>query len=122
MKFVVTSAKDAGFPAKRVQEVELAVEEALVNIINYAYPEQDNGDVEVSCGLDDQGRFFIEIRDKGIPFDVGAHSDTDFNGDISERKIGGFGIFLIRKMADKVHYMRDEEENVLTLIITRSQA
>ena len=122
MQFVVTSAKDAGLPAKRVQEVELAVEEALVNIINYAYPEQDKGDMEVKCGLDDQGRLLIEIRDRGVPFDVSSYSEPDLNANISEREIGGLGIFLIRKMADKVHYMRDGEENVLTLIITRSLA
>jgi serine/threonine-protein kinase RsbW len=122
MQFVVTSARDAGFPARRVQETEIAVEEALVNIINYAYPEQDNGDVEVKCGLDNQGRLLIEIRDKGIPFDVGSHSDPDLNVNIAERKIGGLGIFFIRKMADKVHYRRDGEENVLTLVITRPEA
>lgn len=122
MQFVVTSARDAGFPARHIQEIELVVEEALVNIINYAYPEQDNGDVEVKCGLDDQGRLLIEIRDKGIPFDVGSYSAPDLNVNFSENKIGGLGIFLIRKMADKVHYRRDGEENVLTLIITRSEA
>ena len=62
IQFVVATARDAGFPAKRVQEIELVVEEALVNIINYAYPEQDNGDVEVKCGLEDQDRLLIEIR------------------------------------------------------------
>ena len=117
MQFVTTSARDAGFPDKRVQEIELAVEEALVNIINYAYPDQDNGDVEVTCGLDGQGRLVIEIRDSGVPFDVGDQSDPDLNANIAERKIGGLGIFLIRKMADEMRYQRDGEENVLTLVI-----
>jgi len=119
MTFVVASAEDAGFPAKRVHEVELAVEEALVNIINYAYPDRENGDVDVQCGLDDQGRFIIEIRDKGVPFDVGAHSDPDLNANFAERKIGGLGIFLIRKMADEMHYRREGQENILTLIILK---
>ena len=122
MQFVVTSARDAGFPPKRVQEVELAVEEALVNIINYAYPDQENGDVEVSCGLDDQGRFLIEIRDKGIPFDAESHSDPDLNANITERKVGGLGIFLIRKMVDEMRYQREGEENVLTLVIRKPEA
>ena len=122
MQFVVTSARDAGFPPKRVQEMELAVEEALVNIINYAYPDQENGDVEVTCGLDDQGRFLIEIRDKGIPFDAESQSDPDLNANIAERKVGGLGIFLIRKMADEMRYQREGEENVLTLVIRKPEA
>lgn len=118
---MVTFARDAGFPAKRVQEVELAVEEALVNIINYAYPERENGDVEVKCGLENQDRFLIEIRDKGIPFDVESHSDPDLNANISERKVGGLGIYLIRKMADEVRYRREGEENVLSLVILKRE-
>ena len=121
MQFVTTSTRDAGFPDKRVQEIELAVEEALVNIINYAYPDRDNGDVEVTCGLDGQGRFIIEIRDSGIPFDGGAQSGPELNATIAERKIGGLGIFLIRKMADEMQYKREGEENVLTLTILKPQ-
>lgn len=119
MQFVVASARDAGFPARRVQEIELAVEEALVNVINYAYPDQENGEIEVKCGLEDQGRFLIEIRDKGIPFDVESHSDPDLNADIAERKVGGLGIFLIRKLVDEMRYQREGEENVLTLVILK---
>ena len=121
MQFVNTSARDAGFPDKRVQEIELAVEEALVNIFNYAYPDRDNGDVEVTCGLDGQGRLIIEIRDSGIPFDAGTQSGPELNATIAERKIGGLGIFLIRKMADEMRYRREGEENVLTLFILKPE-
>ena len=121
MQFVITSARGAGFTDKRVQEIELAVEEALVNIINYAYPDQDNGDVDIKCGLEDQERLVIEIRDSGVPFDVGAQSDPDLKANIAERKIGGLGIFLIRKMADEMRYKREGEQNVLTLIILKPQ-
>ena len=121
MRFVIGSTKDAGFPDKRVQEIELAVEEALVNIINYAYPDREDGDVEITCGLDGDGRYIIEIRDSGIPFDVGAQSDPDLNASIAERKIGGLGIFLIRKMADEMYYKREGDQNVLTLVILKSE-
>lgn len=119
MHFVIRSSRDAGFTEKRVQEIELAVEEALVNIINYAYPEREDGDVEVTCGLDGEGRYIVEIRDSGVPFDVAAQSDPDLGSNIAERKIGGLGIFLIRKMADEMQYKREGEENVLTLVILK---
>lgn len=119
MSFVIDSSKEAGFSDKRVQEIELAVEEALVNIINYAYPDREDGEVEISCGLDGEYRYVVEIRDSGVPFDVAAQSDPDLNANIAERKIGGLGIFLIRKMADEMQYRREGDENVLTLVILK---
>ena len=117
--FVTRSSRDAGFSDKRVQEIELAVEEALVNIINYAYRDREDGEVEITCGLDGEGRYIVEIRDSGVPFDVTAQSDPDLNPNIAERKIGGLGIFLIRKMADEMQYKREGEQNVLTLVILK---
>ena len=77
--------------------------------------------MKITCGLEDQGRFLIEIRDRGIPFDVDSHSDPDLDANITERKVGGLGIFLIRKMADQVQYQREGEENVLTLVILKPE-
>ncbi|MBW1942101.1 MAG: ATP-binding protein [Deltaproteobacteria bacterium] len=77
--------------------------------------------MEIICGLEDQERFIIEIRDSGVPFDVGAQSDPDLDATIAERKIGGLGIFLVRKMADEMQYKREGEENVLTLLILKPE-
>jgi serine/threonine-protein kinase RsbW len=114
--FVSGCTKEKGFSDKRIKEIELATEEVLVNIFNYAYPE-GYGDVEVKCSLDNDTRFIIEISDSGIPFDSLSLADPDVTSDISERKIGGLGVFLVRKIADEVHYRRDEGKNILSLIL-----
>lgn len=116
IQFVSVRAKRQEFTRKRVKEIELATEEALVNIFNYAYPE-NTGEVEVRCKMDDDNRFTLEILDNGIPFDIQSISEPDLTENISKRKIGGLGIFLIRKMVDEVQYRRDGESNILTLII-----
>ncbi len=117
MRFISDFAKAQGFTEKRIREVELATEEALLNIFNYAYPERVDGEVEVSCRMDEKSGLIIEILDNGKPFDVQSAPDPDLNLDVSERKIGGLGIFLIRKMADEVNYRREGENNILTLVI-----
>jgi len=110
-------AKAQGFDQERISKIELAAEEALVNIIHYAYLERP-GDVEMICQVD-RGRFIIEIIDSGIPFDVTATPDPDVTAGIQEREPGGLGIFFMKKMMDEVRYRRENDRNILTLIIQK---
>jgi len=119
--FVTTCSREQGFEKKRVHEIELATEEALINIFNYAYKE-NNGDVEIICKLDENKRFIIEIVDTGIPFNVLSVASPDITADISERQLGGLGVFLIKKFTDAVQYRHEGNKNILTLIIKRGQA
>jgi anti-sigma regulatory factor (Ser/Thr protein kinase) len=108
-------AKKQGITPGKVTEIEIALEEALVNIINYAY--QNNiGDIKVTCFLDDDNRFTIAIEDTGAHFDVLSVDQPNLSSKISERKIGGLGIFFIRKLMDGVLYQRKGNKNILTLI------
>jgi len=111
-------ARELGFDQKRISEIELAGEEALVNIFNYAY--QGNvGDVEVICKLDRNERLIIEIIDSGTPFNLLSIEEPDTTVDISERRIGGLGVFLVKKLTDDVQCRREGEKNILTLIINK---
>ena len=112
---VSSCAKKQGFSTKKVQEIELATEEALVNVFKYSYPE-GAGDVEVVCTLEGN-TLMVDIIDSGIPFDVTSVRDPDINADISDRKIGGLGIFFIKKLMDDVRYQRENDRNVLRLVI-----
>jgi len=106
-----------GMAGDRIPEIELATEEALVNIFNYAYTGREPGDVEVRCQAEGEGRLIVEFRDSGSPFDVTALADPDLDAPLPERKVGGLGIFLIRKMVDEVLYRREEGHNVLTFVL-----
>jgi sigma-B regulation protein RsbU (phosphoserine phosphatase) len=117
--FVSEHAKEQGFTSDMLKKIELASEEALVNVINYAYPDKHAGEVEVSCGLDDNNRFVIEIMDSGTPFNPLSLSEPNLTEDVSERPIGGLGIHLIKKMMDEVDYRREGNNNILTLIISK---
>jgi serine/threonine-protein kinase RsbW len=111
-------AKEQGFAQKRINDIELAIEEALVNIFNYAY--QDNiGDIEVICSLDND-LFMIDIIDSGIPFDLLLHKEPDLTSDISKRQIGGLGVFFIKTLMDDVKYRRENDKNILSFFINKN--
>ena len=81
------------------------------------YNRDNEGDIEVICGLDNDNRFVIEITDSGIPFDIHSFDEPDLNADISERKVGGLGIYLIKKMMDDIQYRFEDNKNILKLIV-----
>ena len=110
-------ARAQGFDQKRLSEIELSTEEALVNIFNYAYP-QGPGDVELNCKLDDS-HFVIEIIDSGVPFDISTLPDPDVTLNVDERKIGGLGIFLMKRLMDEIRTTREGVRNILSLVVRR---
>ena len=112
---VSSCAKKQGLAPDKVTEIEIAMEEALVNIINYAYHDCI-GDIIVTCMLDDNKRFVIEIEDTGAHFDLLAVNRPDLTSNISDRKVGGLGIYLIRKLMADTVYRRKGNKNILTLI------
>jgi len=116
VRFVSDCAQSRGFSEKRTREIEIAVEEALVNIFHYAYP-QRQGDVTITCKMGENQTLVIEIEDTGIFFDLTSIPEPDLCSDVQHRKIGGLGIFLIRKMVNELHYRRESGRNILIMII-----
>ena len=110
-------AKTQGFRQEKISKIELATEEALVNVFRYAYPEQP-GDVEMICRLEGE-RLAIEIVDSGIPFDATAMPVPEVTDGDHEREPGGLGILLMKKVMDEVRYRRENDRNILTLIIQK---
>ncbi len=115
LQYVSKYAREMEFPPERINEIELVVEEALVNIIRYAYPKK-SGTIELKCDSIGNRGLAISIEDEGIPFNLLSHPDPDLAPDIPSRKVGGLGVFLIKKMANDVRYVRNGMTNTLTLI------
>lgn len=115
VELVSKCAEDQGLNSEKVTDIGVATEEALVNICNYAY-QGEIGEVKVTCMLDDENRFIVEIEDKGVPFDVKALENPNLTLDIHEREVGGLGVFIIKKLMDEVKYRREGDKNILILI------
>ena len=97
-------------------QIRLAVEEVFVNIASYAYA-PGTGDAEVSCVLlSDPKRVLIRFSDSGIPFDPTKLADADLSEEAIMERVGGLGIFLVKKNMDQVTYTYEGGRNVLTLV------
>ena len=96
------------------RKLRLAVEEAVVNVMNYAYPVGSKGNVDIRVASDGQ-RLDFTITDTGISFNPTEASTADTTLSAEERPIGGLGILLIRQLMDSINYERINGKNVLTL-------
>lgn len=112
--FTVSFAQKQGFDKEAIGQIRLACEEALVNVVNYAHPGTE-GTVEISCNTAQGRGIKIEIADAGMPFDPLSLPTPDTSLPMEQRKIGGLGIFMIRKNMNEVKYRRDRGRNILTL-------
>lgn len=101
---------------KMTRKIRLAVEEAVVNVMEYAYPEGKKGDVTVAAKAD-SNRLKIIITDQGKPFDPTQKEKADVSLTAEERPIGGLGLLLVRELMDSINYEREGNSNVLTLRI-----
>ena len=112
--FVKTVGEQLNLESSLTSQLTLAVEEAVVNVMSYAYPLGTKGDITVDAKATEQWLKFI-ITDQGKAFDptLGGNADTTLNAE--DRPIGGLGILLVQKLVDSVNYERIDGRNVLTL-------
>jgi sigma-B regulation protein RsbU (phosphoserine phosphatase) len=96
------------------RKIRLAVEEAVVNVIDYAYPAGVEGNVDV-CMMTDGQSLKIIITDSGVPFDPTLKEKIDISLSAEERQIGGVGIHLVREIMDSINYEHLNGHNTLTL-------
>lgn len=112
--FVDMVCEEVGMDMAVAIQMNLAMEEAVVNVMNYAYPADTVGDVTIEAvTIADQLQF--TITDSGIPFDPTAKAEVDTTLSAEERPIGGLGIHLVRQLMDSINYERIDGKNVLTL-------
>jgi serine/threonine-protein kinase RsbW len=119
--FVSERARKEGFDDDRISEVALVVEEAVVNVCVHAY-ERETGEIAITCAYDHAAdRLMIEIVDTGKDFDILTARDPDLSDDLDARKVGGLGVFLIRKLTDDLRHYRSADENRLQLFFGRTK-
>ena len=95
-------------------ELQLVMEEMVVNVISYAYPEGTVADITLIAESDGTELTFV-ISDKGKEFDPTQQEDTDMSINPAEREIGGMGIFIVKNIMNEVTYQRLEGHNLLTM-------
>ncbi len=115
-EFVGEVARQGGFSDKEIYSIQLAADEASSNIIEHAYAGVGNGKIEIDCSISET-ELKIVMRDHGRSFDPSTVPEPNVKADLSERKIGGLGMYLMRKLMDDVSYKSSADAgNVLTMI------
>ena len=112
--FVEEVCQTVGFDNVVTMQIKVAVEEAVVNVMKYAYPPNMHGDVTIEAASNDV-RLKFTIIDSGKPFDPTVYSEVDTTLSAKERTIGGLGIHIMRQNMDSINYERMDNLNVLTL-------
>ena len=112
--FVKSVGEQLNLAPALMSQLMLAVEEAVVNVMNYAYPMGTVGDITITATGTSQYVKFI-IADQGKAFDPTQSGEVDTTLTAEERPIGGLGILLVRKLMDTINYERIDGKNVLTL-------
>lgn len=101
--FIKTSALECGFDEETTGKIILAVDEACTNIIKHAYNYSPDGDILVNVKFYNK-KFSVIITDSGFPFDSSLIPEPNLEEYLKQKKVGGLGMFLMRKLMDQVKY------------------
>lgn len=113
-EFMEAIASETGMDQVLAMSLNLALEEAVTNVILYAYPEGSDGQVDIEAVIWEDHLDFL-ISDSGKPFDPTAAIDPDLSLDVMDRPIGGLGIYLVKQIMDSVSYARKDGKNILSM-------
>jgi serine/threonine-protein kinase RsbW len=112
---VARVAREGGFTEKEIYSLQLAADEAASNIIEHAYEGVKNAALDMNCEMRGD-TIVITMHDTGKPFDLSTVKQPDIHANLSEREIGGLGVFLIRKLMDDVFFESNSKTgNQLTM-------
>lgn len=113
--FVEEVSERFGVAPDVVFQLHLALDEALANSVNYAYPQGTDGTIMLEAQKEGRVATF-RLIDKGMAFDpTTLGEDIDITSGVEERRIGGLGVFLIKQMMDSVSYERLDGQNILIM-------
>jgi anti-sigma regulatory factor (Ser/Thr protein kinase) len=113
LQFAHAGAESAGLGQDERDKLDLVLEELLVNIARYAY-QPGSGDVEVAYAADGPGVLLVEVSDRGRLFNPLESKEPDLSGGLTDRPLGGLGVFLVRRLADTITYRREQGRNTVS--------
>ncbi len=113
--FLNQNMRNTGINYKLTSKILLASEEIFVNIASYAYPDS-LGNVNIKYDYSPHDfKVGIQFIDEGTPFDPTSFLNFNTSKDISERRIGGLGIFMVKKTMDTMEYFYESGKNNLII-------
>lgn len=113
--FIKNTALSLGYSNAVIGNIILAVDEACTNIIKHAYKYSPSGDIQIELNRINN-KFIITILDNGIEFDPNLIPEPDIKEYYKQRRIGGLGMYLMKKMMDEVVYSKYKNKNQVKMV------
>lgn len=118
-RFVAEYAREAEFPDSTIEKFKIAVDEACTNIIKHAYEGDTTHRIDLAVIIEDE-RFTVRIRDEGRAFNAREYSEPDIFHLAEDRRAGGFGVQIMRRLMDQVEYHTRGTINEVKLVKLRN--
>lgn len=114
--FIKLLSAQAGFDDSSTNKIALATDEACTNIIKHAYKYSKVGKININATYSNK-KLRISITDEGVHFNSSKVPEPDLKKYYNEKRVGGLGIFLMKKLMDEVKYSQTpSNRNKVTLI------
>ena len=113
-QFIEEIGEELGLSMELQMNLNLVMEEMVTNVIFYAYPQDEEADIELLAKSDGKELTFV-LSDQGKEFDPTAKEDADPDVNPMDRDIGGMGIYIVKNIMNEVTYQRLEGKNLLTM-------
>lgn len=118
--FVAQAARASGLDERETYHVQMAVDEAVTNVIVHAYHGRRDGRIDIYCKRSAED-FVVEVQDFGKPFDPSLVRTPHVKGPLSKRSVGGLGVFFMKKLMDSVEFSRDAKGGNRLRMVKRIQ-
>lgn len=113
--FIEELSQEYNLSVEHTFNIHLAIEEAVTNVIMYAYPQDEEHEFVLTVQKAENSLIF-KVIDSGKEFDPTLQPEADVTLSLEERPVGGLGIFLIRRVMQSVEYQRVDGKNILTMV------
>jgi len=113
--FVEHFGAENNLSQKDIFELNLILDELITNIISYGYSDNEVHTIEISVKIENCN-LLIKIIDDGKEFNPIERENADISVELTDRKIGGLGIYLVKQKVDSITYQRNFNKNVLTIL------
>jgi serine/threonine-protein kinase RsbW len=116
--FIVKAARSCGLNERQTEDVHMAVDEAVTNVMEHAYRGRRDGEIFIKCERRGD-EFVVEIQDFGKLFDASKVRTPRVHGPLSRRTIGGLGIFFMKQLMDQVEFASDAQNGNRVRMVKR---
>ncbi len=117
--FIGLHAGKNGFSEKQIDEIRLAVDEAVTNIIKHAYKNDESKTIDILLIFTPK-KLCVKLTDDGKNFKLDTYERPDLEKQIKQKKRGGMGVYLIHSLMDDVSYTRDNGKNKMEMCKNRN--